>query len=694
MKIKIDQTLHGYQNGHELLMSSSSLSSDAKKVLLVQSDLSGSNIDEGFKIYISGFPLATHYAFSKTWYADEMQRPGCVWTHTLLISFSDLGKIPDLDQLLKYFRRPEKDNYISYSSAILIEKEDLKNSKEIFDDILNLIPLLDALYNNPDSTVLCPAYNSADYEKIIVQIWSNQWPRLRRNFSFCSGALNLKVLEGMEFDLQIVPQKAVNYIEKQSSKSVTISPQVYLEDYWIKLFNSVSKNTLRKFLWLYGSDVRGLRKNYKPLLELLEFSHCDKADFESIIKIVYNSFEENEGFLLKNEIYNNGSLFNLNELQVLNYLMSNNYDNLNKDSINEKLLNALKENRISVNDFFDFCINSAPELINSNFMKNIKINSQELIDILKRDSRMVSVFIDSIPTIAAIEETWQLPIETQRNIIEILEYSHNINWEEIVRAILKSKSVIIFNLLQNNDPRIYIVLKFYNDRDFLMSTDIQSHIFASKIVVKEFIYKNLNTLSSQLCSKIFEIYHYNELISLDFDSNKWQLIYKKIIDEKTKIYASCILLSLGFNRKISNPALIVSECFNDVYYYARISKIDYDIWKYIPIDKEIQDDEDPLSSILTFLFSPKKREVPSWDFCELLIRTLVNKFIKFDWSQQYFLDSLKIFETTKSSFSYALGFKKGQKFLRTLLVNLKKNKLKMNSHHIQLIDSLKRELHF
>ncbi|MRX42064.1 hypothetical protein GJU43_22545 [Flavobacterium sp. LC2016-23] len=692
MRIKIEQTLHGYQNGHELLMSSSALSSDAKKVLLVQSDLSGSNIDEGFKIYISGFPLATHYAFSKTWYADEMQRPGCVWTHTLLISFADLGKIPDLDQLLTYFRRPEKNDYFAYSSSIFIEKEDLKNSKEIFDNTIEVIPVLDALYDHPEKTVLCPAYNSVDYERKIVQIWSNQWPRLRRNFSFCSGALNLKILEGVEFDLQIVPQRSVSAIEKQSTGSITISQKVNLENNWIALFNNISKNKLRKFLWLYGSDVKGLRKNYKPLLELLEMTECNKPDVERIINIIYKSFEEKEGFLLKNEMYNSRGLFNINELQVLNYLISDHQHYPEKGFINEKLVTALKENRISVNEFFDFYMNSAPELLDSRLLENVSINSSDLIDLLKRDSRLINIFSGKIPEIATVDETWYLPIETQRILIEILEYSQNVNWEDTIKAILKSNSSIIFSLLKNSDSRIYIVLKFFNNRDFLMSTDIQSYIFGSKVIVKDFIYKNISALSSQFCSKIFEIYNYNELISLELDSKSWQIIYKKLIDENVKIYASCILLSLGFNRKISNPALIVSECFNDVYFYARISKIDYNIWKFIPIDKEMPDEEDSISSILNFLFLPKKKEVPNWDFCELLIRTLVNKFIKFNWPQQYFLDSLKIFETTKSAFSYALGFKKGQKFLKDLLMNIKKNKVKKSSHHIQLIDSLKRHL--
>ena len=60
-----------------------------QKDVEILSDASGSG---KFKEYISCFPLVDdgYYVFSKTWYADEMERPGCVWTHMLLIRFEDL----------------------------------------------------------------------------------------------------------------------------------------------------------------------------------------------------------------------------------------------------------------------------------------------------------------------------------------------------------------------------------------------------------------------------------------------------------------------------------------------------------------------------------------------------------------------------------------------------------------------------
>src|SRR5687767_10664854 len=95
--IAINQTLHGYNNGHTLIASSTDINSEVKRIMLPISDMSGNSMQNGFEEYLTGYPLReiNMYALAKTWYAPEMTRPGCVWTHTLLIDFADLSIIND-----------------------------------------------------------------------------------------------------------------------------------------------------------------------------------------------------------------------------------------------------------------------------------------------------------------------------------------------------------------------------------------------------------------------------------------------------------------------------------------------------------------------------------------------------------------------------------------------------------------------
>src|SRR4051812_19331555 len=83
----IHHAIHGYRDGHRLLSSSLPLGADSSRAMLVLSDMSGPSMHPGFDEYLTGYPLpgSEFFVFAKTWYAPEMQRPGCVWTHSLLI---------------------------------------------------------------------------------------------------------------------------------------------------------------------------------------------------------------------------------------------------------------------------------------------------------------------------------------------------------------------------------------------------------------------------------------------------------------------------------------------------------------------------------------------------------------------------------------------------------------------------------
>jgi hypothetical protein len=73
----------------------------------------------------------------------------------------------------------------------------------------------------------------------------------------------------------------------------------------------------------------------------------------------------------------------------------------------------------------------------------------------------------------------------------------------------------------------------------------------------------------------------------------------------------------------------------------------------------------------------KKFQVPNWDYCELLIRTLATKFMMHSWSTQSFFDSLKNQEAFYRTIAYLSSIKKGIKFLYRL-----KNDVHYNRVHI------------
>src|SRR4051812_36584795 len=87
--LRVHQALHGYADGHRLIASSATLKTRDAKSMLALSDASGSGARIPESGYLTGYPLSESgmYAFARTWAAPEMSRPGCVWTHTLIIDF-------------------------------------------------------------------------------------------------------------------------------------------------------------------------------------------------------------------------------------------------------------------------------------------------------------------------------------------------------------------------------------------------------------------------------------------------------------------------------------------------------------------------------------------------------------------------------------------------------------------------------
>lgn len=79
--------LHGYNHGHNYIQGSIVLDSshDMNKIAML-SDWSEYVNGKDYS-YLTFYSLdeSNYYVVAKTWYASEMSRPGCVWTHSLLI---------------------------------------------------------------------------------------------------------------------------------------------------------------------------------------------------------------------------------------------------------------------------------------------------------------------------------------------------------------------------------------------------------------------------------------------------------------------------------------------------------------------------------------------------------------------------------------------------------------------------------
>lgn len=204
----IHQTIHGYRDGHRLLSSSTPLAADASRTMLVLSDMSGPSMQPGFDEYLTGYPLpgTEFFVLAKTWYAPEMQRPGCVWTHSLLIPRSHVGRVPTT-MLLAAFRRPQDEGVESAATAVVevAESTARDDASEGFADRALAASMIGAVLGQP-RPVIVVAETATQFEAVFLRIWQELWPAERARFSFCTGALMPRAHASSLLDLQAVPR--------------------------------------------------------------------------------------------------------------------------------------------------------------------------------------------------------------------------------------------------------------------------------------------------------------------------------------------------------------------------------------------------------------------------------------------------------------------------------------------------------
>lgn len=292
--IKVHQCLFGYQDGHRLLGTSLQLPEEAASVLLLLSDLAPGLSLPAHGGYWTGVPLPSvkSYALMHTWLASEMSRPGCVWTHVLIIAFSDIARFPDLSILIEHFTRPSAaTNFENYGTPILLAPlsagATLRQQTSSFAKV-DALRVIQAIYaDHGTGTVIAPL---GALDDAIFAIWSQQWPRLRRSFSFRTATSSNENLSfnTKKFDLVVllVSNRNQDRAIDNDLNSIEAWEKICIDDL---LFPHNTE--FRRFLWRYGSDVRLGRKRFKFLVNIYLSTRFTRLGDKSLHTLLANVIE-------------------------------------------------------------------------------------------------------------------------------------------------------------------------------------------------------------------------------------------------------------------------------------------------------------------------------------------------------------------------------------------------------------------
>ena len=270
-KFILHQALHGYLDGHIQLAISTNLRPRDEKRLLALSDISGPGARIREKGYLTGYPLAESgfFALGRTWSAPEIPRPGCVWTHTLLIDFTDLAELGTLMGLLELFRRPQGTKAAQeYTNPCIFVPDAHARVSRLAEDWARQV--MAGLYGRPRRPIVAGHFGD-EVDRTVLALWSQQWPRLRRSFRFCTFSASDRSVDNASFDLQVV-SRSEHTIRKRFSDAIDAETVVAIRDRWlddaIQDLLRPDGFGLRDFFRRHGADIVVGREAFSPLCRL------------------------------------------------------------------------------------------------------------------------------------------------------------------------------------------------------------------------------------------------------------------------------------------------------------------------------------------------------------------------------------------------------------------------------------------
>jgi hypothetical protein len=637
--INCHHTLHGYSDGHSLLATSLDLPNDVKRMMLTMSDMSGHSMVKGYEDYITGYQIKelNMYALGKTWYAPEMDRPGCVWTHTILFNFQDLIRLNTVNQILNLFKRPSENLDLEfYNSTIEMHYQNDSWNINVIPSIEFLKYIILEIYEKPFTPLLILEKEKDKHEDLILHLWLQQWPRLRRNFSFCTGAISPRLINNKVLDLQVTPIKKDN-ISKNIIEVNILDPSKFeskIYESWVELAakDLLSPSNLREFFVNYGADLKPDRSSFKPLIEIFSLFHNNEAiTSKQLIDTVGAKFPNaNEALNLKTNVLNRSINhrnveFPLEEFLVslsttefyqsytINKTLLDNYANCLCDYGTQKtldLLMTLLDNDLNVIGVELFRI-----------ISNLIVENNDLI--FNREYRkLLLVFLHINPELSYSKEFWKVNLAEQEEILSLLlkiNKDRNIDWNKIIKIVIEENIDVDFGVILNevNGVIDFILSSLNNYSNYSINSGLVTML---KNNTTDVIYwlNNNRVVNDNLLQVFLNILNPNSNSISKYGSKLWYDILINSVNKDVyniiQLKAFCVSVSL--NNKDSFELL--SKSASSVYWALKNNELDYQSWRYIEIHTK------PL-----FFWN-------DWDKSKKLLSAIVDKFKEENWPTKYY----------------------------------------------------------
>lgn len=433
-KFYIDQTLHGYSNGHRLLEKSCQFSDRDNKMMVVLSDLSGNEMVKGFEQYFTGYrlPDSQKIVLACTWYAKNMIRPGCVWTQSLIFDENDLYMAGQMiEEILLLFIEP--DGVHDYKKTItLVNKR--KKQEQVPKEKLKY--LCWCIWGS-QSPVIINADNSLTYLKELIYLYFYQNINLKDSFMFSTGSLAIRRYESKVFDLQIMPRKYS--IDKNNVQVNKVPNQSEIRTYpvWVeKTIENIERDNLRsfvKFKSLFPSNYMetyyfsAFMKIYVGSLAMNSTFSISK--FMDLVDALFEEEKQELGSVIIEKLLSGELLYfstSYDYSSILISILKYNWLQLEQYEIYFLVTSSIGQSIEKAKECFVLYVKSEQttktHYVINTFIENIYLDQFETFTDLKYE--YCSLFITMNQEFALCEKLWRQTQEYQKAIIKCLKINN------------------------------------------------------------------------------------------------------------------------------------------------------------------------------------------------------------------------------------------------------------------------------
>lgn len=627
----IEQTLYGYNKGHGLLASSFPVRPNNDSSLMsVLSDWTGFRNEFGEDSYMTFYPLSNgeKYAFAKTWYAEEMERPGCVWTHTLIVDLKEMDRNFDFRVLDDYFRRPQKDDYESYQQKIEIDNFETRNSNVVFnmfDDTSLLVLYLLLLGNNKNLFIYMDKAQRA-YQALCFYLLQYLPLDMLKWISLSTGSASRRKLGSEDFSIQFTDNSANISLSNAPWKGKIAKENFTIGLLYIFEQSKRENDTFPSLMRLFREDIKNENEKlfaFAMLMKELDTALNEKVgrnEYAKVLSLLEEYFpKQDEGIRLKSNFLSEkiSSLYG-NEEDYLFQIAS-----LKSDTFLHPLLTHFAQRLIlldknSHNDFVGLVDKIAKiEHPNETACKALlyaidHMDEEELLSLTNNNWEHILPLLNNNDSFFESGIWLRLPAK-QFNEIFLLYYSHSLDffkhWDELLKKVLASETLteekISLQLVMNANDAVKIIFDSANSSQLLV---ISPFLLLSCMQKKQDIFYWLGKqkiINERVENFIIHQIDPTAIYVKETQSCSWRALLEADNGAKS-IDFYMYLYILAHNWKDAQSVEMLKHSFYHIYQELSKSKLSIKNW-------------DRISWV-----TPNRYFIAKWDKCKILSRGLVD----------------------------------------------------------------------